>query len=441
MIGPDNQPMKSPWLFVPTQAFLQGIPQVMVMTVSAILLKSLGAGNDIIGLSSLMMLPLSLLFLWGPVVDGFSTKRHWILVMGCVMAGLMLVTGLTLDRFAHPVVPVIWMLGVMGLATGWNDVPNNGFYLLALDARQQAFFSGFRTASVRLAVILCTGVLVALAGNWGEASTPAHGWALTFYVLAGLAFLVTAYHAAILPRPDKDRPRRVNQGAWGSYYLEALRAFFHLPGAWVVMVFALTYRLGESLLVRMIAPFLMDAPEAGGIGLSTQQLGVMYGTFGMIASTLGGILGGILLSRVSLRRVMFPFGVLMTASHVAYVLLAWFQPSGLQTLHFPLFGADVAWSINGWAQVAIVFESFCYGFGSAAFFYYLCIYSAQSEYAASTYALAMAFMGFGWSIPAMFSGLLQQAVGYPWLFALTIPAALPGLLAILWLKFPETAEK
>ena len=436
-----NQSAKFPWLFVPTQAFLQGIPQVMVMTVSAILLKSLGAGNDIIGLSSLMMLPLSFLFLWGPVVDGISTKRRWILLMGCVMAGLMLATGLTLDRFAHPVVPVIWMLGLLGLATGWNDVPNNGFYLLALDAKQQAFFSGFRTASVRLAVILCTGVLVALAGKWGEATNPAHGWARVFYLLAAITFLLTAYHAVVLPRPGKDRPQNVKKGGWGNYYLEALRAFFHLPGAWVVMTFALTYRLGESLLVRMIAPFLMDAPEAGGIGLSTQQLGVMYGTFGMIASTLGGIVGGILLSRVALRRVMLPFGVLMTASHVAYVLLAWLQPAGLQTLHFQMFGAEIAWSINGWVQVAIIFESFCYGFGSAAFFYYLCIYSAQSQYAASTYALAMAFMGLGWSIPAMFSGLLQQAVGYTWLFILTIPAALPGLFAILYLKYPDTSVK
>jgi MFS transporter, PAT family, beta-lactamase induction signal transducer AmpG len=433
-------PDRSPWLFVPTQAFLQGIPQVMVMTVSAILLKSLGASNDVIGASSLMMLPLSLLFLWGPVVDGISTKRRWILWMGCVMAGLMVVCGLALNYFPHPVVPVILLLGLMGLATGWNDVPNNGFYLLALDAKQQAFFTGFRTASVRLAVILCTGVLVALAGRWGEAETPAAGWASAFYLLAAITILLTAYHAAALPRPDADRPQHVEKGGWRSYYMEALRAFFRLPGAWVVMAFALTYRLGESLLVRMIAPFLMDTPEAGGLGLSTQQLGVMYGTFGTIASTLGGIAGGILLSRVPLRRVMLPFGVLMSGSNVAYVLLAWLQPSGLQTLHLSLFGADITWDINGWAQAAIIFESFCYGFGSAAFFYYLCIYSAQSEHAASTFALAMAFMGLGWSIPAVFSGLLQQAVGYTWLFILTIPASLPGLLAILYLKYPDTSE-
>ncbi len=312
---------------------------------------------------------------------------------------------------------------------------------MCLFPRQQAFFSGLHTASVRLAVILCTGVLVAAAGHWGEmGASPAKGWAMVFYILAGGAALLAVYHAFILPRPESDRPQRPEGGTWTGFYLDALRAFFQIPGAWAVMVFALTYRLGESLLVRMVAPFLRDAPANGGIGLSTQQVGVMYGALGMIASTIGGVLGGILLSRVALQRTMLPFGILMNGSHIAYVLLAWYQPSEIHVFEFSVFGSAVSWPINLWAQLAIVFESFCYGFGTAAFFYYLCIYSAQSKYASSTYALAMAFMGFGWSIPAMFSGILQQAVGYTALFAITIVAAIPGIVAILFLKYPPSSE-
>ena len=263
----------------------------------------------------------------------------------------------------------------------------------------------------------------------GRAGNIPLSWMITFFILTGLFTLFFIYHKFILPYPPSDKSV-VEDTRIKNVFAEFFRTFalfFKKNRILLILAFILLYRLGEAQLVKLATPFLLDAQEAGGLALTTGQVGFVYGTVGIISLTLGGILGGILAARNGLKYWIWWMVLAINIPDINYVFLAYTQTTNL-------------WIIN--AMVAI--EQFGYGFGFTAFMLYL-IYSAEGDHKTAHYAIATGFMALGMMIPGMFSGWLQEIIGYQnffiWVCLSTIPAFIIVKLIPLDPEFGKKTEE
>lgn len=409
--APSAPPRFNPWPFVLTLPLMSALPNAASLGVATIFYKSLGYSNEFIGYTGALFVPFALSFLWAPCLDRSGTKRGWQLGLSLALAAAF--AALAGVVACHPATPWPTLAAITAIAFvgGTAEVSMNGYFLHALDARQQAAFSGVRVAAIRCGQILATGVLLKLSADHGvKAGDPLAGWTWLFGVLAALFLGSFAYHAWVLPRPPTDRPVPVSPGL-GSYR-RAWAEFRSLPGVGAIVAFYLTYRLGEGLMVRMTAPFLLDAPARGGLGLSVGDVAIAQGTVGFITSILGGILGGWLIKVRGLRRTALPLALCMTLPHAGYLWLA--------LARAPSFAA---------VQACVAVETFGYGMGFACMFT-MTMVIPRGEYRATLVAILVALWSAGWLAPTFFSGLIEAHVGYLRLFALSMVAALPGIVLI-----------
>ncbi len=412
----------SPWAWVSSLYFTQGIPYVVVMTVAVIMYKRLDISNTDIALyTSWLYLPWVIKPFWSPFVDILKTKRWWILSMQLLIgAGLGAVAFvIPASFFFQATLALFWLIA---FSSATHDIAADGFYMLALDSRQQSFFVGIRSTFYRLAMISGQGLLIILAGALEKRTENISlAWSITFMVLCGLLVAAFIYHRFILPAPASDNaqqhqtPREIFR-AFGHTFV----TFFQKPGIVTAIAFMLLYRLGEAMLVKISSPFLLDARHVGGLGLSTTEVGVTYGTVGVIALTLGGILGGILASRQGLKFWIWPMALTITLPNIAYVYLAYAMPESLVLVN-----------------VAVALEQFGYGFGFTAYMLYL-IYISDGEHQTAHYALCTGFMALGMMLPGMAAGWIQEQVGYQHFFTLIMICALPTLAVIPFLKINKT---
>ena len=409
------------WAWVPVLYFTQGLPYVLVVTVSVIMYKKLGVSNEDIGLyTSLLYLPWVLKPLWSPFVDLKSTKRKWFLSMQLLIAIALLGVGLTLptDMFFTTTLACFWMAA---FASATNDIASDGYYMLGLTEKKQSFFVGMRSTFYRLAMVTGEGLIVVLAGflenRYGD-NTKA--WSITMTAAAFLMLILTVSNFFVTPKYETSSDI-VTQKPIG--FLEVFSSFFTKPNIGIALAFILTYRLGESQLVKMAAPFLLDTPDKGGLGYSTEQLGTIFGTAGVIMLSLGGILGGILISRDGLKKWMLPMVLSLNIPNVLYAVLAMTKTTNIFAV-----------------TATVVFEKFGYGFGFAAFLMYL-IYIAEGPSKTSHYAIATGFMALGMMLPGMISGYMQQWLGYGGFFVWVVIAALPALLLLKFIKYPADFGK
>jgi PAT family beta-lactamase induction signal transducer AmpG len=287
--------------------------------------------------------------------------------------------------------------------------------MLGLDDHQQAFFVGIRSTFYRIAMISGQGLLVIIAGVLehegflGFGGNIVAAWSITFGVVGGLFLVVAAYHAFILPRPASD----VSVGSstargFGRESLNTFASFFRRDGIGLILAFLLLYRFGEAQLVKMVSPFLLDGIDKGGLGLSTEQVGFVYGTMGIIALTLGGLTGGFAVARHGLRYWLWPMVLIIHVPDAVFVYLSAVQPSSL-------------WLITG----AVALEQFGYGFGFTAYMMYM-IYVSRGQHSTAHYAICTGFMALGMMLPGMASGWVQMQIGYVnfflWVLLATIPS-------------------
>ncbi|WP_422080712.1 AmpG family muropeptide MFS transporter [Ulvibacterium sp.] len=412
---------KRAWAWVPFLYFTQGLPYVIVVTVSVIMYKKLGISNDDIGLyTSLLYLPWVIKPLWSPFVDLKSTKRNWFLGMQLVIALALLGVGLSLptNLFFVTTLACFWMAA---FASATNDIASDGYYMIGLSEKKQSFFVGIRSTFYRLAMVTGEGLIVILAGflenHYGD-NTKA--WSITMTATAFLMLALTVSNFLITPKYESSSSITLDKPKG---FLEVFISFFKKPNIGIALAFILTYRLGESQLVKMAAPFLLDPPEKGGLGYSTELLGTIFGTVGVIMLSAGGILGGILISRDGLKKWMLPMVLSLNIPNILYAILAF-----TNTDHIVAVTATV------------VFEKFGYGFGFAAFLMYL-IYIAEGKSKTSHYAIATGFMALGMMLPGMLSGYMQSWLGYSGFFIWVVIAALPALFLLRYLKYPPDYGK
>ena len=394
----------------------------MVNSISVMLFAKMGVPNDQLAFfTTLLYFPWFLKGLWSPFVDIIRTKRWWIIAMQALLTGLCILLTLTLP---HPSAEMIaaketsvglfrWTLIffiIAAFASATHDIAADGYYMLAHETKSQAAFVGIRSTFYRIAAVFSQGVLVYIAGQIENRTGDIPlSWQVTLGTTSVLLLLVTLYHSFFLPKVEEEKPneevkgeRLKVKGVWKELK-EAFATFFTKPGVWLAIAFMLLYRLSEGFLVKLSQPFLVDTRATvlrdgqifgGGLALSTDTVGLLYGTIGVICLLLGGILGGIYISRKGLKRSLWLMAAALTLPSFVYCYLSMAQPESL-------------WLIG----TAVSFEQFGYGFGFTAYMMYMMHFS-EGPYKTSHYAICTAFMALSMMIPGFVAGSLELAVGY-----------------------------
>jgi PAT family beta-lactamase induction signal transducer AmpG len=406
---------RSPWVFVPTLYFAEGVPYILANTVSVVFYKRMGVDNTAIAFwTSLLYLPWVAKMLWSPLVDARGTKRGWILgaQLALTICLAALAVGVGLPGYFAVTLAVFWLAA---LVSATHDIAADGFYLYALDARRQALFVGVRSLFYRAAMIFGSGLLVWLAGRLEtRLGDIPRAWSLAFGLGAAVFGLLWLYHRFALPRPPGDAPQARAEAAaragWGRIFAD----WFGQPRAAVIVAFILLYRLGEALLLKLAVPFMLDGRAEGGLGLTTAQVGLAYGTLGLGCLILGGIAGGWLIARFGLRRLLWPLALALNVPNTAYLYMAHTQPA-----------PDLIYLL-------VATEQLGYGLGATAFMVYFMRVS-RGAHRTSHYAIATGLMALGMMLPGMASGAIQEALGYRSFFLLVLVLGLPGLATLPFL--------
>ena len=403
-----------PWFWIPTLYFSEGLPYFAIVVLSTFMYKSFGLSNtEIAFYTAWFYLPWVIKPLWSPFVDIYRTKRFWViamqLILGAALAGMAMV--LPLDNFLKYSLVFFWLLA---FSSATHDIAADGYYMQVLDKGQQAFFVGIRSTFYRIAMITGQGLIVILAGKLENLYDVKTAWQLTMALLSMILIGVALYHALILPKEvvvteklSSDSKQNPIKG-----YLEIFKSFFAKKHIGIFIAFILLYRLGEAQLTKIASLFMLDDLSVGGLGLSTEAVGFIYGTVGVAALVIGGILGGILVSRHGLKAWIWWMALAINLPNMVYIYMAYLQPQNTILI-----------------QTLVAIEQFGYGFGFTAFMMYL-IYIAEGNFKTAHYAIATGFMAMGMMIPGMVSGWIQDKLGYPHFFIWVMIATLPAFYVI-----------
>ena len=431
----------NPWYWIPTLYFAEGIPYFIVNNISVIMFTNMGMSKgQMAWYTSLLYLPWVIKPLWSPFVDIIKTKRWWIMAMQVIMSAAFALVAFTLP---HPSAEVIAAGGtdvslftvtlvlfwITAFASATHDIAADGFYMHALDTGDQSLFVGIRSTFYRLSSIFGQGVLVVIAGLLERKTGDIpQAWSVTLLASAVLFAAITLWHTFSLPKPSSDASRLGSGKADAKQIImefgRTFVTFFKKRHVWIAMAFMLLYRLPEAFLVKMMNPFLLDAAAEGGLGLSTETVGVVYGTVGVAALTVGGIVGGIAASKWELKKALWPMALSLTLPCLSFVFLAAYQPENLLLI-----------------SSCVALDQFGYGFGFTAYMLYL-IYFSDGEFKTAHYSLCTAFMALSMMLPGMVAGYLQEALGYVWFFAFVMVCCLVTVAVTFLLKVdPEYGKK
>lgn len=416
---------KSPWWWVPTLYFAEGVPYFVVNNISVMMFTKMGVPNgDMSFFTTLLYFPWFLKGIWSPLVDVVKTKRWWIVTMQILMTALMVLLTLTLplpdaSMIARGATPIsmftltLILFIIAAFASATHDIAADGYYMLAHSPSSQAAFIGIRSTFYRIASVFGQGGLVYIAGKI-ETSTGniPMSWQVTLGVSAVIFCLITLYHTFCLPRSADDKPRvsaNGTQSGW-SELADSFVTFVKKPGVLLAIAFMLLYRLPEGFLLKMCQPFLVHSTQSGGLGLSTELVGLVYGTFGVISLLAGGVAGGIFASRVGLKKALWIMAACMTLPCLTFVYLAIAQPASTVVI-----------------SVAVCIEQFGYGFGFTAYMLYM-MYFSEGEFKTSHYAICTAFMALSMMLPGFVAGYIQEAIGYVNFFWLVMACCLATVL-------------
>ena len=417
---------RNPWVWVPSLYVAEGIPYTMAMVVSVVLYKRLGISNTDIALyTSWLYLPWVIKPLWSPFVDLFRTKRYWILLMQLLIGALLASVAFTIpaSRFFQYTLAFFWL---MAFSSATHDIAADGFYMLGLPEPLQAAFVGVRTTFYRIATIVTMGGLVIFAGFLEESGYDIpQAWSAALFVAAAVFAALFLYHFFVLPYPAADRPASRNPStSFAREFLHIFGLFFRKKDIVTILAFFLFYRLAETQLIKIIAPFLLDPRSKGGLGLTTSEVGIIYGTVGVIALMLGGLLGGYAIYRKGLK---FWIWIMICVMHLPNLVFVYASQTMPENFHL----------IN----LCVAVEQFGYGFGFTAYSMFMIMVS-EGEYKTVHYAICTGIMALGMMVPAMFSGWLQEQLGYPNYFLWVMAATIPGFIVTALVKIdPEFGKK
>ena len=404
----------SPWSWIPTLYIAEGLPYFAVNTLTVIMYFNMGVSlKEMAFFTGWLYLPWVIKPFWSPFVDLFHTKRSWVITMqfliGIAMAAVAFL--LSTSIFFATTLACFWL---MAFFSATHDIAADGFYMLELSQHDQAAFVGVRSTFYRIASIAGQGGLVMLAG-YLEQSTEniPFAWGIVFVILAVFFLFVSLYHKRFMPEPDTDRPiKDVSASNVLEDFLKTFVSFFKKQDIITALLFMLLYRFPEALCIKLVQPFMVATRSDGGLGLTTSQVGFINGTVGVVALLLGGIVGGVAISRGGLKKWLWPMALSLTLPCIFYCLLAMWQPEDLILI-----------------STAVFVEQFGYGFGFSAYMLYL-IYFSRGECQTSHYSFCTAFMALGMMIPGMAAGWLHSVADNFSFFTSSVPQ---GYVNFFWI--------
>ena len=421
-----NDMRRSPWTWIPSLYFAEGIPNILVTFLACFMYKRLGLSNTDAALyTSWLYLPWVIKPFWSPIVDMLKSKRWWILVMQILLGTSMAGVAFTIpaNHFVQWTLCFFWL---MAFSSATHDIAADGFYMIALNQHEQSLYVGVRSTFYRVSTIAGQGVLTIFAGAM-EAYTrsPSKAWSYTFFLATIVFFLLYFWHAFMLPHSAEDKASQTiaEQNQFIEFFLTFIN-FFKKPGIGVAILFMLLYRLPEALLTKICPFFFVDPVNKGGLGLATSEIGFLQGTVGVVGLLLGGIIGGIAIAKGGgFRKWLWPMVFSITIPDMVYIFLAYYQPNNFMLIN-----------------VLVFMEQFGYGFGFTAYMLYL-MYFSQGPSKTAHYAFCTGFMALSMMLPGLVSGWLQDKIGYLNFFIVVCCLTPLTFLAASLIKVPDDYGK
>lgn len=414
---------RSPISWVPTLYFAQGLPFFTVAMIAGLMFKSMGVDNASIGHYT-ALLGLAWVFkpLWSPFLELAPNKKTVVVAFqfaGAVAMGLVALA-LQLPVWFAAVVAV---LALLAISSATHDICADGLYIASLTPKQQAMYAGWQGAFFNAARLLAAGGILVLAGVLEKRMPAAQSWTLIFAVMGALMATLGAYHLWALPNSaNAGRDDRSLRGT-AQLLRDVLVDFFRKPGIWVAIAFIILFRAGEGQIQTIGPLFLRDPREAGGLGLTTDQVGIVYGTAGTIAFLVGSILGGYFTAWLGLKRAL-PWLILgMNLPNLVFYYLSTAMPTDLRLI-----------------ATAMSVEMFGYGFGFVGVILYIMQVVAKGKYTTAHYALGTGVMQLGFVLFKAVSGNIQTALGYQAFFLWVLIAAVPVLVMSWFIRVPAAEE-
>ncbi len=411
-------------VWVNSSYFAEGLPYWIVRFIMTVFFTDVGVRELYLGFINFLGIPWNLKFLWAPLVDLYSTKRRWMLIIQLTIAATITCVAV-LSLWTLPGAPVparildfIAFLG-LGLAfiSSTHDISIDAYYLAALTNKSdQALYTGDRVLSYRIATIYARSVLVAAAA--------VVGWATTWGIAALTMLILYLFHSWYLPQPEVSATRADNSiRQVARRFLEAFRTYLDQPRVAVMLAFIVTFKMGDDILLSMYTPFLMRY-----LGVTKLQLSWVTGILGTTGMIIGSLMSAWWISKVGLKRALWPLALLMNINILAYVGLAYWKPD-------PTTTSGIAWiaGLN-------MYEQWAMGLGNAVLLVYL-LRTCRPEHKAAHYAVGSAFMSLTLTLFGGFSGMIVEAIGYVWLFLIGFFVSIPSMMLILWIPHLDDQPK
>ena len=414
----------SPALWVPTVYFGMGLPFVALSMVSVLMLSDMGVSNAQVAFwTSLVMAPWTFKPLWSPLLEMYRTKKFFVILTQIITAVCFALVAFSLP-LPHFFPYVVALLALIAMSGATHDIAGDGIYLTSLTPAEQSKYIGWQGAAYNFAKILTTGGLVYLAGTLKERFGTVEAWMIIMLICATLMGALALYHVRVLPTGGAAVGRASSAGEAIRELRDVIVSFFQKKHIWLYILFIVLYRFAEGFAVKIVPLFLKAPVAEGGLGLTVQEIGIVYGTAGAAAFVVGSILAGYYISAFGLRRTLFSLCCAFNVPFIVYVLLAVFQPTSLT-----LIGS------------AIVFEYFGYGFGFVGLTLFMMQQIAPGPYQMAHYAFATGVMNLGVMIPGMMSGALCDLLGYRGFFIWVLIAAIPAFIITKLLPFTYSEEE
>lgn len=430
-----NTQIKStnPLKWVPSVYFAMGLPFIALNLVAVIMFDDLGVDKATIAFwTSLLTLPYTLKFIWSPLLEIYWTKRNFVIVTQAISGFGFGVIAFLLP-LPHFFSFTIAMMAIIAFSGATHDIATDGIYLTALDKQTQSKYIGWQGAFYNLAKVLANGGLVWLAGyliTYFKATNPErapfYAWMIIMGVIGVLLIVMAVYHSIVLPRTPKTTEKvdsfpQAMRSMW-----QVLVDFFRKAHIWVYILFILCYRLTEGLALKMVPIFLKASRESGGLALSNEEIGTLYGIFGTMAFILGSILGGYYIARFGLRKVLLSLVAIFNVPFLIYFLFSAYQPGNL-------------WVVGS----GLVAEYLCYGFGFVGLTLFMMQQVAPGKHTMAHYAFASAIMNLGVMLPGMVSGWICERTGYEMFFIIALVVSVPAfiLAKIVPFSHPDKADE
>ncbi len=440
---PNKTNGRSPISWVPTLYFAMGMPFVVLNMVCVLMFKGLDVSDAQIALwTSIIMFPWTLKPLWSPLLEMYKTKKFFVIVTqiatGCIFGLVALALHLP-DFFAV----CIALLAVIALSGATHDVAADGVYMASLSKEDQARYIGWQGAFYNIAKIAATGGLVMLAGVLikhftGDVSTldtaaaavakrqgTVMAWTVIMAVIGLIMVLLGLYNAKFVPADHRDataeRPGfKETMVELGNVFVDLFRKRHII----YYIFFIILYRFAEGFVMKIVPLFLKADRANQGLGLSEEEIGLCYGTFGAAAFVIGSILAGYYVAHRGLQKSLFSLCCVFNLPFVAYTLLAIYQPESL-------------WLIGG----GIVLEYFGYGFGFVGLTLFMMQQIAPGKHQMAHYAFASGIMNLGVMLPGMLSGYVSDWLGYRDFFIFVLVCTIPAFLITWFVPFTYPDKK